>query len=187
MALSDLDRQLLQRCIAGAPNAWEEFVDRFLGLVLHVIDHSSRVRSLNLTAQDREDLASEVFLALIANDFRILRRFRQQSSLATYLTVVARRIVVREMLRRKMGTRPAESLSEHTATDSESLDNDLELDDISQMLEQLARNEAEVVKMYHLDGFSYREISEATGLPENTIGPTLSRAREKLRRLMASS
>jgi RNA polymerase sigma-70 factor (ECF subfamily) len=37
--------------------------------------------------------------------------------------------------------------------------------------------------MYHLEGKSYREISQALGLPENSIGPTLHRAREKLRRV----
>jgi len=35
--------------------------------------------------------------------------------------------------------------------------------------------------MYHLDGKSYQEISAAIGMPENSVGPTLSRARLKLR------
>ena len=33
MALSDIDRKLLQRCLAREPRAWEDFVDRFLGLM----------------------------------------------------------------------------------------------------------------------------------------------------------
>ena len=41
--------------------------------------------------------------------------------------------------------------------------------------------EAMVVKLFHLEGRSYREISSGLGIPENSIGPTLSRAREKLR------
>lgn len=187
MALSDVDRRLLQRCMAEAPHAWEEFVDRFLGLVLHVVDHTARVRSLNISAQDREDLAAEVFLAVIANDFRVLRKFKENSSLATYLTVIARRIVVRELLKRKIGTRPAEVLDERHLADSEAEESDLELDHISHMLEQLASSEADVVRMYHLDGLTYREISNATGMPENSIGPTLTRARAKLKKLMASS
>ena len=35
--------------------------------------------------------------------------------------------------------------------------------------------EADVVRLYHLEGKSYREISSAIGIPENSIGPTLSR------------
>ena len=101
MALSEIDRRLLQRCLNRQPHAWEDFVDRFLGLVVHVIRHTARSRSIRLGEQDEEDLAAEFFLAVISNDFGILRRFRGQSSLATYLTVVARRVVVRELLSRK--------------------------------------------------------------------------------------
>ena len=39
-----------------------------------------------------------------------------------------------------------------------------------------------MVRLYHLEGKSYREISSQVGMPENSIGPTLSRAREKMRR-----
>jgi len=52
---------------------------------------------------------------------------------------------------------------------------------VHQMLQGLPPNEAEVVRQYHLAGKNYREISEALGIPENSVGPTLSRAREKLR------
>jgi RNA polymerase sigma-70 factor, ECF subfamily len=37
------------------------------------------------------------------------------------------------------------------------------------------------VQQFHLEGRSYREISSRLGVPENSIGPTLSRARAKLR------
>ena len=49
------------------------------------------------------------------------------------------------------------------------------------MLRTLHGPEADVVRMYHLEGKSYREISSSVGMPENSIGPTLSRARAKLR------
>jgi RNA polymerase sigma-70 factor (ECF subfamily) len=35
--------------------------------------------------------------------------------------------------------------------------------------------------MFCLEGKSYREISSAVGMPENRIGPTLSRAHAKMR------
>jgi RNA polymerase sigma-70 factor (ECF subfamily) len=46
----------------------------------------------------------------------------------------------------------------------------------------LPREEAEVVRLYHLEGKSYHEISAHVGIPENSIGPTLSRARARMRR-----
>ena len=97
MALSEIDRSLLDRCLNRKPRGWEDFVDRFMGLVVHVINHTAQCRSTNLSAADREDLAADVFLAIIDNDMAVLRHFRGKSSLATYLTVVARRVVVRKL------------------------------------------------------------------------------------------
>lgn len=186
MALSELDRKLLQRCLAQSPQAWEDFVDRFLGLVMHVVEHTGRVRSLQLTSQDREDLVAEVFYTLVADDFRVLRRFKEQSSLATYLTVVARRVVVREVIRRRLGEIVARPSDDDIIQDYRP-DDDLDTEHVSRLIERLAPTEAEIVRLFHLGGKSYEEISQMTGVPENSIGPTLSRARAKLRQMMASS
>jgi RNA polymerase sigma-70 factor (ECF subfamily) len=48
-------------------------------------------------------------------------------------------------------------------------------------MERLDQSEAAVVRMYHLEGKTYQEISGATGMPPNSVGPMLSRARAKLR------
>jgi len=94
VALSEIDRSLLDRCLARKPRAWEDFVDRFMGLVVHVVNHSAQSRSLRLSSEDREDLVSHVFLAIVKEDLSVLRHFRGESSLATYLTVIARRVIV---------------------------------------------------------------------------------------------
>ena len=90
-------------------------MDRFLGLVLHVVNHSANARSLRLSNEDREDLCSDVFLELLKDDFAVLRNFRGQSSLATYLTVVARRVVVRRLVRQKASSLPLSMAEEPQA------------------------------------------------------------------------
>lgn len=184
MALSDIDRDLLARCLARKPRAWENFVDRFTGLVVHVVNHSAQSRSLRLAAEDREDLVAHVFLTIVQNDMAILRHFRGESSLATYLTVVARRAVVAELLKRKSPSRLdnhyADSrLENHRDGDLEQRVSDRE--EVERMMADLDTAEANVVRMYHLEGKSYQEISTAVGMPENSVGPTLSRARRKMR------
>ncbi len=184
MALSDIDRSLLQRCLARKPRAWEDFVDRFLGLVIHVVNHSSSSRSIRLTVEDREDLVAAVFLAIVKDDLAVLRNFRAESSLATYLTVIARRVVVPELLKQKSPARlttnglsgSAEVVDEE---DAEARSNDR--DEIERLLEELNGTEAEVVRMYHLEGKSYQQISSDVGVPMNSVGPTLTRARRKMR------
>ena len=184
MSLSDFDRQLLDRCLSRQPRAWEDFVDRFLGLVVHVIRHTTLVRSVAVAPQDVEDLASEVFMAVLANDYGVLRRFRGQSSLATYLTVVARRVVVRELLKRRIvpnvsDTADINELADGAATPEERFSN---REEVERLLDELQGEEADIVRLYHLEGKSYHEISSQTGVPEKSIGPALSRARAKLRR-----
>ena len=187
MVLSEIDRNLLQRCLDRKPNAWNDFVDRYIGLVIHVIHHTARARSVRLSAQDQDDLTAEVFLAILNKDFAVLQHFRGQSSLATYLTVIARRVVIRELLKQKTVARlgePTESATLVEALADRNPGPEQRLSDreqVERLLDELDGAEAEVVRLYHLEGKSYQEISAALGMPENSIGPTLSRARDKLR------
>jgi RNA polymerase sigma-70 factor (ECF subfamily) len=180
VALSDIDRSLLDRCLAQKPRAWEDFVDRFTGLIIHVVNHTARCRSIMLSSADREDLTADVLLNIVQNDFAVLRHFRGNSSLATYLTVVARRVVVRKLV----GSRTATALGD--AADAAAVEPGAEQritdrDEVQSLMEQLDQSEADVVRMYHLEGKTYQEISRTTGVPTNSVGPLLSRARTKLR------
>jgi RNA polymerase sigma-70 factor (ECF subfamily) len=185
VALSEIDRNLLDRCLQRKARAWEDFVDRFMGLVVHVVVHTAQARSVRLTAEDRDDLCAEVFLNVIKDDFAILRHFRGQSSLATYLTVVARRIVVKRMLGWKATAPLGDGSGRHAETVPDSQPQPeqrlSDREEVERLLGGLQGTEAQVVRMYHLEGKSYHEISSAVGMSENSIGPILSRARSKMR------
>lgn len=186
MALTELDRELLKKCVAEEPGAWRDFVDRFIGLFVHVVRHTAHARSVKLSSADVDDICAEVFLAIVANDHRILRNFRGDSSLATYLSVVARRIAVREIIRR----RQSEAVGHRSASgvqrlpDTSAVQPHQRIDDrdqVEKMLSGLKGPEADIVRWFHLEGRSYGEIAAATGIPEQTIGSTLSRARQRIR------
>nr|WP_040770156.1 sigma-70 family RNA polymerase sigma factor [Rhodopirellula maiorica] len=184
MSLSEVDRQFLQRCLERAPRAWQNFVDRFLGLVVHVANHTAESRGISLDQSTRDDLVAEVFLALIANDFGVLRRFRRNCSLATYLTVVARRVIARRLAASQRGLQTSSQLE--TANLDGVGDNGHQSrienrEEVQQLMLRLDPQEANVVRMYHLEGKSYQEISQSVGMAENSIGPVLSRARSKMR------
>ena len=53
---------------------------------------SSIARQHQLSAADAEDFAAEVHLRLISDDYAVLRKFRSQCTLRTFLTVVIRRL-----------------------------------------------------------------------------------------------
>ena len=181
MALSEIDRSLLERCLAKKPRAWEDFVDRYMGLVMHVVNHTAQSRSILLSPADREDLASEVMLTIVSNDLAVLRRFRGKSSLATYLTVISRRVVVRKLLESRSATPLGTVAANALASESNAEQRVADRDEVERLLEQLDGSEAQVVRMFHLEGKTYQEISRAVGMPTNSVGPMLSRLRSRLR------
>ncbi|KAA0135437.1 sigma-70 family RNA polymerase sigma factor [Gimesia chilikensis] len=177
---------MLKRCLAEEPGAWKDFVDRFIGLFTHVIHHTAHARSIRVTDNDIDDLLSEVFLVLLANDYRVLRNFRGQSSLATYLTVVSRRVIVKKMVERRMAealghvstSSRIERVSDEQTRQQQALEDQ---EEIQNMIRQLPPADAQIVEQYHLQGKSYQQISSDLDIPENSIGPTLSRARNRMR------
>jgi RNA polymerase sigma-70 factor (ECF subfamily) len=181
-----VDRDLLKRCLNREPGSWNDFVDRYLSLIYHVIGYTAHLRSTRLNPEDVEDIAAEILLKIVANNFRALREFRGEASLATYLTVVSRRICIQQLMARQ---RAKDKLSVGAAHELEGEPDDApaaqkgmeSLEEVEKLLRKLSGKEREIVRLYYLEGRTYEEISTDTDVPVNTIGAVLSRARKKLR------
>lgn len=156
------DRQLLDGCIQGDPAAWDAFVDRFCDLLGFVIDRTAAQRRCSLAPAARDDLLADVLLELIHHDAAVLRGFTGRSTLATYLTVVARRVVVRGL--RNVAARAPESPRGSAGHDGGRHGSEAP--------------EATLVRLHDVEGRSYGEISRLTGMPLASIGPALKRARQ---------
>lgn len=184
MPLRDIDRQLIERCLRKEPGAWNDFVDRYMGLVYHVIHHASHARTASLSAADVEDIAAEVLLAVVDDNYGVLRRFKGTSSLPTYLTVVARRVAVKEMVKRHREAELGHATA-HRANVEEDESDEAEpiaaAEEVDLMLKGLPEQEATVIKLYHLQYLNYRQIGKQIGISENSVGPILARARLRLR------
>ncbi len=181
-----VDRDLLKRCLNREAGSWNDFVDRFLSLIYHTIGYTAHLRSARVAPEDVEDIAAEVLLQIVANNFRVLREFRKQSSLATYLTVIARRICIHQLVQRqkvKDAIKRGESrLTEPEPDDAPAALKGMEsLEEVEKLLRRLSGKDREIVRLYYLEGRTYEEISTETDVPVNTIGAVLSRARKKLR------
>jgi RNA polymerase sigma-70 factor (ECF subfamily) len=187
-----VDRDLLKRCLNREPGSWNDFVDRFLSLIYHVIGYTAHLRSMRLAPEDVEDIAAEVLVKIVADNFKVLREFRKESSLATYLTVIARRICVDELVRRQKVRdaikRGDSRLAKPDVDDAPAAQKGMEsLEEVEKLLRRLKGQEREIVRLYYLEGRTYEEISTETDVPVNTIGAILSRARKKLREMAAPS
>jgi RNA polymerase sigma-70 factor (ECF subfamily) len=173
------DLELVRACLAASPGAWDALVGRYAGLLAHVVDRTASQRRRPLTSADRDDLIAEVLVELLKNDAAALRGFAGRSTLAAYLTVIARRVVVRSLCRDAQAARPAGGAEPSAARNDHRDIADRE--EIEVMLGRLDEAEAQLVRLHHLESRSYGEISRITGLPIGSIGPALSRARQKMR------
>jgi RNA polymerase sigma-70 factor (ECF subfamily) len=186
VALTPVDRALLQRCLNRQSGAWKDFVDRFIGLIYHTIHHTAHLRSFPLRPEDTEDLAAEILLQIVAKDYSVLRQFQGNSSLATYLAVIARRICVHELAQRAAAREVQPPNGEAARTEPEDTGSRPEmglerLEEVQKLLAKLPSRERQVVRLYYLEGRTYEEIAIELNIKVNSIGPILSRARKMLR------
>jgi RNA polymerase sigma-70 factor (ECF subfamily) len=178
------DQALIDACLVGADGAWESFVKRYGGLFGFVASASARQRGLPLAANDRDDLIADVLVECLRDDAAALRSFAGRSSLATYLVVIARRVIARRLAidAKAAGVRSAASRTKRPdimLPDEATRTADRE--HVERLLADLSHEEARLIRLHHLEHRSYGEISHLTGMPLNSIGPALSRAREKMR------
>jgi RNA polymerase sigma-70 factor (ECF subfamily) len=188
VARNAADNALLDRCLRHEAGAWKAFVDQFLGLIFHTVQRTSQLVGMPLRAADVEDVAAEVMLQLVRNDFAILRRFRRQSSLATYLTVIARRICLHELNWRAAQHMPIQApdrpQAEPDRLAAPPLLSSLEsAEEIESLLNRLPAPERHLIRLFYLESRTYQEISSELGIPVNSIGPMLFRARQRLRKM----
>lgn len=187
-AASPDDLRLVAGCLGGTPGAWEEFVGRFARLFAHVAVRTAARRGATLGAAERDDAVADVIHACLAHDAAVLRGFAGRASLATYLAVVARRVIVRGMARSRptpVATPPEPAVRHRARHDSrqDAAARTADRDEVATLLGRLDEREATLIRLHHLEGRSYGDISRLTGMPLGTIGPALSRAKARLRAL----
>ncbi|MBX3422291.1 MAG: sigma-70 family RNA polymerase sigma factor [Pirellulaceae bacterium] len=168
----------------GDKEAWEHLIDRFLPLIVHVVNQTGRLRLGRLPEAVRDDLVADVLVALIDRNYAVLRGFRGHSSLGTYLVVVARRVVARRLASYGNGHPPPHLRVAAASADHSSPTLQLErVERIESLLKRLPEQEAKVIRLFHLEHLTYNEISGRMGIPENSIGPLLSSARNHMKML----
>lgn len=185
MPLTDIDRKLLNDLLAGQSGAWRHFVDRFTGLIIQVIRHTAQAHSLKLNADDIEDLCADTFSELLLRDTAALRAFRGRSSLATYLSVITRRVVLRKLTQHRYLQAMGHVHAHQAAVDYASSDPPPgrlleQRDQIESLFSRLPGETAQVLKWIYLDGFSYQQVAKKLGKPLNSLGPLLTRIRAAL-------
>ena len=181
---SAIDQALVKACLSGDARAWNMFIQRFGRLIQAVVTKTAQRRGWDITTDDRDELTAEVFAQLIFRNMASLRLFAGRSTLPTYLTVIARRVTVHALLQRS--SRPktlsrSNSFPEQPESATTPHKQVSQQDEIEHYLKHLSTEDRILLRMHDLEGHSYSEISKATGIPVNSIGPRLSKARKSIR------
>lgn len=97
------EKTILAGCLAGRRTAQEALVRRFSNLVYASIQGVAKSKATELSAQDKDDLHSSVFVLLFENQCRKLRQFRGKNgcTLASWIRMITVRAVLDHLHRGK--------------------------------------------------------------------------------------
>ncbi len=171
------ERALVDACKRGGPGEFRRFVEQYEGLVWGFIARMVQDRAL------AEDLSQETFLRA----YRALPTFEpaRGAKVSTWLLTIARNTALDALRRRGAPTTPLdEELPE--AETPESIRAARELGEaIARAAAELSPHHREVLVLADAQGLSMDEIAVVVAAPVNTVKQRLSRARARMRVLLA--
>ncbi len=174
------DRTLVLRIVRGDMLAFRALIRQHERLVTHMIGR------LVDNAEDREELCQDVFIKVHEK----LQEFNFQSKLSTWIATIAYRHAINHLRKNriKVSDIPDEdSFTTHfIAQDdmAEKFEDENINEWVLRFIEKLPVQYKAVLTMYHLDGMTYPEIGEATGMPEGTVKNYLFRARTMIKEMV---
>ncbi|HEY3299123.1 MAG TPA: sigma-70 family RNA polymerase sigma factor [Armatimonadota bacterium] len=174
------DVNLVERCLRGDNSAFDTLVRRYQKKV-----YGFCLRMLG-NPDDALDAAQDSFMKA----YNALDTFRRDARFSSWLFGIANNACI-DLLRRRT-KKPADSLDQLIENEGE-LSNDspgperllLREEDGKSIRDALARlpeNRRAVMVMFHFNGMTIKEISQALRRPEDTVKSDLHKAREAMRR-----
>lgn len=171
---------LLRRLLADDPSAWRELVEKYSALLLAISRRTFGGYGFAVSDHDCEDVVAEVWGNLLRNNRQVIRQCLERKQVLPTLHVLTRNRTIDVMRRRKLVTQPlSEEFAEVPVVETEA--EELPVAQLRIALTQLSAKERTLVELFYLQKKKYREIELLTGISQNSVGPTLARALEKLR------
>ena len=193
MARNAEEVELVQRCIAGDGEGWRALMRQYGALVAHAV-RTTFLRVLKQADSNLvDDAVQAVWLSLCSDGCRRLRGFESKAALSTWLTVLSTRRAL-DYIRSEM----RKGSLKHVHLDDEDRDlvkelstpeseEEFSLDEVFVLydaLERLPEDDRLILKMYYLDGLSYRSIAGVLKVAPNTVSSYILRARDRLKKCM---
>ncbi len=173
------DTELLQRARSGDQNAFRSIVQRYEPTV------AATVKGMLGTGPEAEDVGQETFIRF----YRALEKFREDSSLKTYLTRIAINLSLNALKRRRRlrdrFVRPEEdNMVEPSINGENEMDKEEQARMIRKAVEKLDPKHRAVVVLRMMNGYSTKETAELLEVPQGTVLSRLSRGMKRLEELL---
>jgi RNA polymerase sigma-70 factor, ECF subfamily len=197
---ADKEAELLGRLLADESAAWRELVTLYSGLLMEVSKRTFKGYQMSGTDQDHEDVVAAVWGNLLEDDKRVVRQCLAQGGLLARLHVMTKHravdLVRKKGMRSEVGGEEVEEMMEGMAApemSGEGVDEagqgDVKKERVTEealaaAMEQLSERQRTLVRLFYLQNKAYKEIEALTGVAQNSIGPTIKRAVERLREIL---
>jgi RNA polymerase sigma factor (sigma-70 family) len=165
------DAQLVARCRAGEPDAWNELVERFSRYVYAIC-----VQAFRLSPHDAEDVFQDVFARVYVN----LDKLRSDDAVRPWIAQLTRRLCI-DRLRAGRRESPADVDDLDDREAEETIGSIDEAMAVRAGLDAVGEPCREILDRFFARDESYRSIGEALGLPAGTVASRISRCLTKLR------
>ncbi|MBA2643493.1 MAG: sigma-70 family RNA polymerase sigma factor [Actinobacteria bacterium] len=163
------DAELVQRCRAGEPEAWNALVERFSRYVYAICTQGFRLKEA-----DAEDVYQEVFTRVYTR----LDSLRDDGAIRPWIAQLTRRLCIDAMASGTREQPAAEPVDEERAGVLEEID---EAFDVREALTTLPDHCQDMLDRFFARDESYRTISAELDLPMGTIASRIARCLGKLR------
>ena len=165
---------LVQSCLRGDREAFDELVDRYEGPLFNA---SYRITG---SVEDAMDATQNAFV----NAFEKLHTFDQSLRFFSWIY----RIAINQALNLVGRRKPTADLDDNTPTAAPNPETAYRETEASNALVhamvELAADYRTVIHLKHLEGFSYKEIAVLLEIPEKTVKSRLFTARRQLRLIL---
>jgi RNA polymerase sigma-70 factor, ECF subfamily len=181
--------ELLGRLLRGDAAAWGDLVGEYSGFLLAASRKTFASYGAAVSSQDCEDAVADVWKNLVENDCKLVRDCIARGNFLQTLQVLARNRSV-DILRRRphIGGRGQAELLDSVTPAAPPVQHDgpeVEPEALAAAMQRLTPRERTLINLFFLQRRKYHQIAGLTGIPQNSIGPTLARALAKLRRDLA--
>lgn len=188
------DLEFVQKCVQGDRQSWKEFVDKYSRLIYNYIHSVSRIKGSPLTQENINDIFQEIFLSLVANNFRKLKSFKAKNgcSLASWLRQVSINAAIDCMRKIKPAiisldeendsdTGIKDTLADRAPLVTSQLLQEEKLVHLKDCVEKLDTRDKYFLELYINKGVSLEELRQILKVSRGSVDMRKSRIIDKLR------